>query len=115
MCGQWLWESAVGIAPLHVARGVQNKALEAIASGLPIVITPSVADGLPSEVAPATLVAERADDFAAQVLMLLSMGPEARRAKASLAALHQLQWAQTLAPLEALLALTSRRSAVAFR
>ena len=27
----WLWESAVAIAPLHVARGVQNKALEAIA------------------------------------------------------------------------------------
>ena len=53
----WLWESAVGIAPLQVARGVQNKALEAIAAGLPIVITPAVAEGLPAEAAPAVSVA----------------------------------------------------------
>ena len=46
----WLWESAVAIAPLHVARGVQNKALEAIACGLPIVITSAVAAGLSGEV-----------------------------------------------------------------
>ena len=44
---EWLWGAAVGIAPLHVARGVQNKALEAIAAGLPIVITDAVAGGLP--------------------------------------------------------------------
>ena len=50
---EWLWDSAVGIAPLHVARGVQNKALEAIAAGLPIVITDAVAGGLPPQAMPA--------------------------------------------------------------
>ena len=55
----WLWESAVAIAPLHVARGVQNKALEAIACGLPIVITSAVAAGLPAGLEPAFTIAER--------------------------------------------------------
>jgi len=95
----WLWESAVGIAPLQVARGVQNKALEAIAAGLPIVITPAVADGLPVEAARATLVAQSPGDFAQQVLALLSITAEARRERASLARLNKLQWANTLSPM----------------
>ena len=100
----WLWESAVGIAPLHVARGLQNKALEAIAAGLPIVITPAVADGLPAEALPAALVAQSREDFAQQVLQLLSLTPDARRARASAAALGAMHWANTLRPLSELLA-----------
>ena len=68
---EWLWDSAVGIAPLHVARGVQNKALEAIAAGLPIVMTDAVAGGLPRDAASASLVANTPRYFAAHVLDLL--------------------------------------------
>jgi glycosyltransferase involved in cell wall biosynthesis len=96
----WLWESAVGLAPLQVARGVQNKALEAIAAGLPIVITPAVAEGLPVEGIAAASVAESPEAFAQQVLALLSMSPEGRRARASLATFSTLRWADTLSPLE---------------
>lgn len=95
----WLWESAVGIAPLQVARGVQNKALEAIAAGLPIVITPAVANGLPQEASAAALVAESPEQFAQHVLTLLAMSPVDRRARASRATLSNLLWANTLAPL----------------
>src|SRR3954468_16751037 len=35
----YLWQSAVAIAPLFEARGVQNKVLEAAAAGLPSVVT----------------------------------------------------------------------------
>ena len=35
----YLWSAAVGIAPLLEARGVQNKVLEAVAAGLPVVVT----------------------------------------------------------------------------
>jgi hypothetical protein len=31
----YLWASAVSVAPLFVARGLQNKVLEATAAGLP--------------------------------------------------------------------------------
>src|SRR5690606_7643252 len=43
----YLWDARVAIAPLFTARGVQNKVLEALAAGLPVVTTPAVADGLP--------------------------------------------------------------------
>ena len=77
----WLWCSAVGIAPLQVARGVQNKALEAIAAGLPIVITEAVAAGLPHAVAHACSVANTPSEFARHVLALLALTPEQRRGR----------------------------------
>jgi polysaccharide biosynthesis protein PslH len=100
---EWLWDSAIGIAPLHVARGVQNKALEAIAAGLPIVITEAVAGGLPPEAAPASLVAHTPDGFAQQVLALLTRTPEERRQIASAGDLSSLKWSHTLDPLWAIL------------
>ena len=47
----YLWRAAVAVAPLDTARGVQNKVLEAVAAGLPAVVTPAVYDGLPDAVA----------------------------------------------------------------
>lgn len=95
----YLWNAAVGIAPLKVARGVQNKALEAIAAGLPIVITTAVAGGLPADAAPASLVADTPARFADHVLFLLAHTPDQRRARAASADLAALTWARTLEPL----------------
>jgi sugar transferase (PEP-CTERM/EpsH1 system associated) len=95
----WLWKSAVGVAPLRMARGVQNKALEAIAAGLPIVITEAVAAGLPAEAAPAARVANTPARFAAHVLDLLRRSPDERRAIAARSDLSSLMWSQTLEPL----------------
>lgn len=92
----WLWKSAVAIAPLRVARGVQNKALEAIAAGLPIVMTEAVAGGLPPQAAYASLVANTPRRFADHVLHLLSLTPTQRRAIAASSDLSALTWARTL-------------------
>lgn len=99
----WLWGAAVGIAPLHVARGVQNKALEAIAAGLPIVITDAVAGGLPAEAAPASLVANTPQQFAQHVVDLLRLSPHQRREMAAAADFSRLSWSRTLEPLWPLL------------
>jgi sugar transferase (PEP-CTERM/EpsH1 system associated) len=99
----WLWGAAVGIAPLHVARGVQNKALEAIAAGLPIVITDAVAGGLPPQALSASRVANTPDDFAEQVIRLLRLSPEVRRGIARSSDLRELTWARTLGPLSSIL------------
>jgi glycosyltransferase involved in cell wall biosynthesis len=96
---QWLWDSAVSIAPLHVARGVQNKALEAIAAGLPIVATSAVASGLPSVAMPAVMVGDEQNIFSSHVIQLLSRSPEDRRRIAASADLSSLTWASTLEPL----------------
>ncbi|GAB4147995.1 MAG: TIGR03087 family PEP-CTERM/XrtA system glycosyltransferase [Planctomycetota bacterium] len=43
----WFDRSLVAIAPLRLARGIQNKVLEAMSMGLPVVCTPQAAQGLP--------------------------------------------------------------------
>jgi sugar transferase (PEP-CTERM/EpsH1 system associated) len=42
----WFDRATVAIAPLRLARGVQNKVLEAMSMGLPVVATPQAAQGL---------------------------------------------------------------------
>jgi sugar transferase (PEP-CTERM/EpsH1 system associated) len=106
---EWLWESAVGIAPLQVARGVQNKALEAIAAGLPIVMTEAVAGGLPLEAAYASRVANTPAQFAGHVLSLLAQSPEQRRAMAASANFNALTWDRTLSPLWPIFEMAARR------
>lgn len=106
---EWLWGSAVGIAPLHVARGVQNKALEAIAAGLPIVITEAVAGGLPDAAAYASSVANTPAQFAHHVLALLALSPAERRARANRADMSHLTWPRTLEPLWPILEHAARR------
>jgi sugar transferase (PEP-CTERM/EpsH1 system associated) len=95
----WLWDSAIGIAPIHLARGVQNKALEAIAAGLPIVITSAVAEGLPAVTRPAMLIADDPERFALQIIELLSRTAIERRRLAAAADLDSLTWPRTLEPL----------------
>jgi sugar transferase (PEP-CTERM/EpsH1 system associated) len=99
----FLWEAAVSVAPITVARGVQNKVLEALAAGLPAVVSPAVAAGLPAGVDRGCLVAEDAEDTARAVLMLLDLAPDARRATAASARVDRLSWRQQLAPLDGLL------------
>jgi sugar transferase (PEP-CTERM/EpsH1 system associated) len=91
-----LWQSAIAVAPLRVARGVQNKVLEAVAAGLPTVVTTAVAAGLPQQVQPACPVADTPELFADAVLDLLALTPDERRARAAQATLDSLDWPTAL-------------------
>jgi polysaccharide biosynthesis protein PslH len=95
----WLWKAAVSAAPLLVARGVQNKVMEAVAAGLPVVATPVVAEGLPPEVLAACRTANSPLDFATALLDLLGRTPAERRALAESATLAELGWDRCLEPL----------------
>jgi glycosyltransferase involved in cell wall biosynthesis len=92
----YLWNAAVAAAPLWTARGIQNKVLEAVAAGLPCVVVPPVAEGLPPEVAPACPVASNAAEFADTLLALLAATPEARREQARRARIEALAWERRL-------------------
>ncbi len=104
----YLWNSAVSVAPLATARGVQNKVLEALAAGLPVVITPTVAEGLPAAALPGCIVADAAG-CADAVVSLLRRAPDDRRAFAAQADLSELGWATQLAPLVPILSAAARR------
>jgi glycosyltransferase involved in cell wall biosynthesis len=95
----YLWDAAVGIAPLFEARGVQNKVLEAVAAGLPMLVTPAVDMGLPGQVRRACLVASDIEAYASSVLALLELMPEGRRRVAECADLSQLGWRDCLSDL----------------
>ena len=105
----YLWRSAIAVAPIFQARGVQNKVLEAAAAGLPSVVTPPVWEGLPREVLKACRVADSPDQFAARVLELLALPPAVRRREAS-AQLSQLAWPRRLARMMELIESTAERS-----
>jgi sugar transferase (PEP-CTERM/EpsH1 system associated) len=99
----YLWDSAVSVAPLFVARGLQNKVLEAAAAGLPTVVTSAVMNGLPQDVAAACRTADTAGVFTEHILQLLSLSAADRRAMAERATCDSLGWETRLAPLESIL------------
>lgn len=104
----YLWNAAIAAAPLLTARGIQNKVLEAVAAGLPTVVTPNVMAALPPAVARACVAAANVDELADAINTLLSMPPDERRAMATRADLSTLAWDAQLAPFVPLLEEASR-------
>jgi polysaccharide biosynthesis protein PslH len=67
----WLDRAAIAIAPLRIARGIQNKVLEAMASGLPVVGTTSATQGVGGQAGRDFLLADDVTAFADHVCSLL--------------------------------------------
>jgi sugar transferase (PEP-CTERM/EpsH1 system associated) len=61
----WVTAARASACPLRVARGVQNKVLEAMALGVPVVASPGAAAGIDAEPGRDLLLATMADDGAA--------------------------------------------------
>jgi len=66
-----LQKSDVFIAPLHFSAGIQNKVLEAMACGIPVISTANVAESLACEDGRELLCAGSAAEFAHKTLELL--------------------------------------------
>ncbi len=99
-------DAAVCVAPLKVARGIQNKVLEAMAMGKAVVCTPEAFEGIRAPHGEAVIVAADAADFAAQVLELLDAAPRAAQVGASARRCveQNYSWDANLRPLDELLA-----------
>lgn len=61
----------VVVAPLRIARGIQNKVLEAMAMAKPVVVTSAALDGIPGSADLQVMVADVAEEFADFVLRFL--------------------------------------------
>jgi sugar transferase (PEP-CTERM/EpsH1 system associated) len=101
----WLRRAALSVAPLRIARGIQNKVLEALAMGLPVVGTTAATQGVAGEPGRDYLVADGAAATAAAVNRLLSDPAAARalggRARAFVEAHYD--WEAAFQPLDLLL------------
>jgi sugar transferase (PEP-CTERM/EpsH1 system associated) len=75
----YLQRSALMVAPLNIARGTQNKILEAMASGVPVVTTPIAAGGVDAVAGEHFLVARTHEGQAAAVLGILENPAQRQR------------------------------------
>jgi sugar transferase (PEP-CTERM/EpsH1 system associated) len=67
----WYQKAAVFVVPMRLGRGVQNKVLEAMAMGRPIVSTSKANDGIGALDGEHLIIADSADNFARAVTGLL--------------------------------------------
>ncbi|MEM9416115.1 MAG: TIGR03087 family PEP-CTERM/XrtA system glycosyltransferase [Planctomycetota bacterium] len=100
----YLHSAAVSVAPMRIAPGVQNKVLEAMACGRPVVCTPQAARGIDAVPGEHLLTAHGADAFCDTVTALLR--DPGRAATIAAAARERVEthytWHRALAPLVAL-------------
>lgn len=99
----YLAHAAVAVAPLLLARGIQNKVLEAMAMARPVVATPEAFEGISATPGRDLLVASGPEAFAAAVSAVLDGAHPGLGAAARKTVLAGHDWAATLAPLDAML------------
>lgn len=106
----YLKHAAAAVAPLKLARGVQNKVLEAMAMARPVVASPQALEGLSVRVPDEALAADSAVAFAEQVTACLGDGRPGLGDAARRAVLREYNWDARLSPLDKLLELPTCRS-----
>lgn len=113
----WLENAAVCVVPLKIARGLQNKVLEAMAMGKAVVCTPQALEGIRASVGEDVLVADDEAEFARQVVSLLQSPQRAdeigRNARRSME--QSYSWGANLRPLDGLLEDGARADAMRAR
>lgn len=70
--------SALSVAPLAIARGTQNKILESMAMGVPVVCSKNAAGGVDAVPGQHLLVAESPDQYADNIIRLLESADKRR-------------------------------------
>jgi sugar transferase (PEP-CTERM/EpsH1 system associated) len=100
----YLSNAACAVAPLHIARGVQNKVLEAMAMGKPVVATPAALEGLNVVCGHEALMARNVGEFISLVSEVLS-GNHSQIGLAARARVEaDYQWERNLSVLDRLFA-----------
>jgi len=102
---EYFSRASVAVVPLRIARGIQNKILEPMAMGIPVVATPVAFEGIRAEKDQDLLVEGDEERFAGAVVKLLKeealrerIGSNARRAVE-----NNHSWTQNLGKLESIL------------
>ena len=100
----WILAAEVVVAPLRIARGIQNKVLEAMAMAKPVVASACAAEGIEATSGKHFLIAESVDDEAALVCALLEDSGRAKAlgGQAKILIHSQYSWDKQLAGLPAL-------------
>ena len=93
--------AAVAVAPLRVARGIQNKVLEAMAMGKSVVVSPQALEGIDAVVGRDLIVANDAAEFFNTVVALLNQPDAAFGAAARRQVQQRYSWAANMSRIDA--------------
>lgn len=99
----YLAHAAAAVAPLRIARGIQNKVLEAMAMARPVVVSPQALEGIVARTGEEVLLAENAEAFIAALLRQLAQPAPGLGSRAREKVLTQYAWPAHLATVETLL------------
>jgi glycosyltransferase involved in cell wall biosynthesis len=93
----YIAHAQVAVAPLRIARGIQNKVLEAMAMATPVVVSPQALEGIDAVPGTELVLADGADAFVTAVASLLARpeNPMGRAARAKVE--RQYSWPSNLA------------------
>ena len=98
---EWLKGADLALVPLDIARGVQNKVLEAMAMALPVVLSPGAATGIPARDGEHFRIGETDSELADAVIGLVRSQERAQAMGAAAREwiLAEASWHAALAPL----------------
>ncbi|MES2018668.1 MAG: TIGR03087 family PEP-CTERM/XrtA system glycosyltransferase [Pseudomonadota bacterium] len=97
----YIFHAEVCVAPLRIARGIQNKVLEAMAMARPVVVTPQALEGINALPGAELLLADGACAFGATLTGLLAQPDASLGAAARAKVESQYSWPSNLARIEA--------------
>jgi sugar transferase (PEP-CTERM/EpsH1 system associated) len=100
----YMKHAAACVAPMRIARGIQNKVLQALAMGLPTIVTPGALEGIDAEPGRDVLMAADAEGFAAAAVEIAEPGKgQALGASAHRRMVEHYAWPARLAAFDRLL------------
>ncbi len=111
----WLAAADVVVAPLRIARGIQNKVLEAMAMARPVVVSPAAAEGIDAENGAHFYIGSTVVAEAERVCALLDEPQDALKTGAAARAhvMRHYGWESQLAPLDDLMGYQPARAEAA--
>lgn len=103
----FLAHATLAVAPLRIARGIQNKVLEAMSMGKTVLASSQALEGIQAEIGRELFAANEADEFVKQIIALLESGPDESVGKAArMRILKNYIWPNSLSRLDTLLAVS---------
>ena len=93
----YIAHARAAVAPLRIARGIQNKVLEAMAMATPVVVSPQALEGIHAEPGRELIVAEDGAGFADAIAQLLERSSNDMGLAARARVEHQYSWPSNLA------------------
>jgi sugar transferase (PEP-CTERM/EpsH1 system associated) len=110
----YIFHATAGVAPMRIARGIQNKVLEAMSMGRPVIVTSGALEGIEAAPGREVILADTVEDFAAAACRLASAGDVASiGAAARLCVVKNYDWSARLSRYDSLLRPDIRQGALA--